>query len=69
MLPAESRTRVILGPVPCQGCRLMVTWNRFEWQRGSQKHDCGPLTVKGRMALQQSRAVKTSTAGQGTRHP
>lgn len=32
---------VVLGPVPCQGCRQGVTWDGREWQSGSKRHECG----------------------------
>lgn len=32
--------RVVLGPVPCKACRVLVTWNGWEWQDWRGRHVC-----------------------------
>jgi hypothetical protein len=34
------RRKTMLGPVPCQECRGMVTWNGLEWQDVRGAHSC-----------------------------
>ncbi len=31
---------VILGPVPCNGCRRLVWWDGWRWFDRSGKHYC-----------------------------
>lgn len=38
---------IVLGPVPCQGCRRLVTWDGWYWMSGKDKHRC---TSKARKA-------------------
>lgn len=40
----EEAMTIVLGPVPCQGCRQSVTWDGRAWidANGVTKHVCGP---------------------------
>lgn len=39
---------IVLGPVPCQGCRRPVYWNGWEWKRpaDSKRHVCRVPNVR-----------------------
>lgn len=50
-LPVRHRAqpinrRIVLGPVPCQGCGSPVTWNGYAWEgEDGIRHVCSGRTM------------------------
>lgn len=43
---------MILGPVPCQGCRRPVVWNGWEWRNPSgHEHICDRTSVRNEVSV------------------
>jgi hypothetical protein len=42
----RRRQRIVLGPLPCQGCRAMVTWSGTAWQDPTaDDHSCAAVAA------------------------
>lgn len=54
--------RIVLGPVPCQGCREAVTWNGYAWENADgDRHFCDNTGVGS--------SDESNTIADGTRIP
>ena len=57
---------VVLGPVPCQGCRRMVTWNGWEWRDGKGSHAC-PSNARSTILTSDGSSVESHSIQRDTR--
>ena len=58
---------MIVGPVPCQGCRALVTWRDRRWRDGGRRvHRCAAPRCGAFMPQARERCART--AGHGYEH-